>query len=133
MSLGLAASGTAGPLRAWRKPALQQIFESGDSLRLQFPREDLGFTYTAPGCAVLPDGRMAESEWSPPKLHDGTGALATRLNLTGLCRQWSLSSPGRCCFQSSMSTLVVCRSPCKYRCSAMGSRGHSHPASSWQR
>ena len=78
MSLGLAASGTAGPLRAWRKPALQRIFESGDSLRLQFPREDLGFAYTAPGCAVLPDSRMAELEWSPPRLHNGIGALAPR-------------------------------------------------------
>ena len=119
MSLGLAASGTAGPLRAWRKPALQRIFESGESLRLQFPREDLGFTYTAPGCAVLPDCRMTDSEWSPPQLHGETGALATRLTSTGLCRQWSLSSPARCwsgmsgCHRASHER--VCRSPRRYR------------------
>ena len=41
-----------GPLRAWRRKVLQSIFEAGDSLRLQFPLEDLGFRYSSPGAAT---------------------------------------------------------------------------------
>lgn len=52
LNLGRAAAGVRGPLRAWRRKALQRIFEAGDSLRLQFPLEDLGFCYSAPGAAV---------------------------------------------------------------------------------
>ena len=55
MSLGLAASGVEGPLRSWRQHKLQEIFRSGASLRLQFPKEDLGFQYNGPGSAVIPD------------------------------------------------------------------------------
>ena len=55
MSLGMAASGVEGPLRSWREQKLQEIFQSGASLRLQFPKEDLGFQYSGPGSAVVPD------------------------------------------------------------------------------
>ena len=55
MSLGLAAAGVEGPLRSWRQQKLQQIFQSGASLRLQFPKEDLGFQYNGPGSAVIPE------------------------------------------------------------------------------
>ena len=48
-----------GPLKAWRRKALQSIFEAGDSLRLQFPLEDLGFCYTAPGSAICLPGHAA--------------------------------------------------------------------------
>ena len=44
--MGLAASGVDGPLRSWREGQLQEIFRSGASLRLQFPKEDLGFCYS---------------------------------------------------------------------------------------
>ena len=53
MSLGLAAAGVEGPLRSWRQQKLQKIFQSGASLRLQFPKEDLGFQYTSPGSAII--------------------------------------------------------------------------------
>ena len=49
----------SGPLKAWRKKALESIFEAGDSLRLQFPLEDLGFCYTAPGSAICLPGHAA--------------------------------------------------------------------------
>ena len=62
LSLGRAAAGVRGPLRAWRKKALQRIFETGDSLRLQFPLEDLGFRYNVPGAAVCPSSAAADSE-----------------------------------------------------------------------
>lgn len=63
MKIGLAASGTEGPLKSWRERSLRKIFENGVSLRLQFPKEDLGFTYSGLLSATLPDARMQESEW----------------------------------------------------------------------
>lgn len=45
LSVGLAASGVSGPLAPLRRRALTAIFASDASLRLQFPREDLGFVY----------------------------------------------------------------------------------------
>ena len=65
LSLGRAAAGVRGPLRAWRKKALQRIFEAGDSLRLQFPLEDLGFRYNMAGAAVCPSQAASDSEASP--------------------------------------------------------------------
>lgn len=53
MAAGMAAGGVDGPLRSWRKKTLQSIFQSGASLRLQFPREDLGFCYERPGAAII--------------------------------------------------------------------------------
>ncbi|GAX80176.1 hypothetical protein CEUSTIGMA_g7614.t1 [Chlamydomonas eustigma] len=34
-----------GPVEGWRQAQLDRIFKSGESLRLQFPNEDLGFSY----------------------------------------------------------------------------------------
>lgn len=47
LSFGKTLAGpAAGPVVArWRQAQLQSIFSSGDTLRLQFPREDLGFRY----------------------------------------------------------------------------------------
>ena len=55
MAVGLAAAGLRGPLKPWREQQLQIIFTSGQNLRLQFPREDLGCVYDASGSAVLPE------------------------------------------------------------------------------
>ena len=60
-------SGTRGPLRSWRTTKVQSILSQGSSLRLQFPREDLGFCYGSsagaagrrpghPNVVVTPDG-----------------------------------------------------------------------------
>lgn len=57
-SLGLAASGAVRPLRRQR---LQEIFGSGETLRLQFPKEDLGYVYHQEGSAVH---RSAEDDSS---------------------------------------------------------------------
>ncbi len=64
LSMGRAAAGVRGPLKAWRKKALQRIFEAGDSLRLQFPLEDLGFRYSMRGAAVCLPQAAANSEAS---------------------------------------------------------------------
>jgi len=64
MWVGMSAAGVGGPLRSWRNHSLRGIFQRGASLRLQFPREDLGFVYDTPGCAVLPDTHMDPREWS---------------------------------------------------------------------
>ena len=69
MSIGMAASGTEGPLRSWRNNNLKAIFEGGASLRLQFPKEDLGFVYESPAAATLPDSRMEAWEWQPSAAH----------------------------------------------------------------
>ena len=55
LSAGLSVSGLYGPLKAWRERQLSQIFASGQTLRLQFPKEDLGFVYSAAGAAVCPE------------------------------------------------------------------------------
>ena len=44
MSVGKAA---ASPLRRLRASELAEVFETGDTLRLQFPKEDLGYVYAA--------------------------------------------------------------------------------------
>ena len=64
LSVGRAAAGVRGPLRAWRKRALQCIFEAGDSLRLQFPPEDLGFRYNMRGAAVCLPRAAADTKAS---------------------------------------------------------------------
>jgi len=65
LSLGRAAGGVRGPLKAWRKKALQRIFEAGESLRLQFPLEDLGFTYSMHGAAVWLPHQAADDSDTP--------------------------------------------------------------------
>lgn len=48
LSLGMSLAGTSGPLAPWRQAQLAKIFSAGATLRLQFPKEDLGFRW-APG------------------------------------------------------------------------------------
>ena len=76
LSMGRAAAGVRGPLRAWRKKALQRIFEAGDSLRLQFPLEDLGFRYTMRGAAVCLPQAAADS--AAPASPDGSAGSAAQ-------------------------------------------------------
>lgn len=64
MAAGRAMGGTKGPLRSWRQAALSKILVAGDSLRLQFPREDLGYMYDRPGAAVILD-QASTSEPGP--------------------------------------------------------------------
>ncbi len=47
LEAGLAAGrGFAARISPWREASLKSLLESGESLRLQYPREDLGFQYT---------------------------------------------------------------------------------------
>jgi hypothetical protein len=39
----MSLAGTSGPLAPWRQAQLDKIFSAGATLRLQFPKEDLGF------------------------------------------------------------------------------------------
>lgn len=55
LSAGLSVSGLYGPLKGYRERELAKIFASGQTLRLQFPKEDLGFVYDKPGAAICPD------------------------------------------------------------------------------
>lgn len=43
--LGRQMSGFRGPFANWRKQKVQEILKTGQSLKLQFPKEDLGFVY----------------------------------------------------------------------------------------
>lgn len=66
MALGRASSGIAGPLRSWRAEKLRALFVKGSLLRLQFPKEDLGFMYQGDGAAILPDGPLTPLESHHP-------------------------------------------------------------------
>ena len=55
LEAGLAAGRTLASLGLpFSRTAVQHILQSGDSLRLQFPREDLGFRYTEGGAVAAP-------------------------------------------------------------------------------
>jgi 2-polyprenyl-6-methoxyphenol hydroxylase-like FAD-dependent oxidoreductase len=54
-----AGRAAAGPVAALRRGELEALFETGDTLRLQYPKEDLGFVYGAGGGAVCVDGAPA--------------------------------------------------------------------------
>ena len=63
LSLGrTVAAAPLGPLDTFRQAQIKKILDSGESLRLQFPREDLGFVYeqgavcTEPGDPHLDPG-----------------------------------------------------------------------------
>lgn len=73
VSVGLAASGMRGPFKGWRQAALRDIFSRGASLRLQFPKEDLGFVYGGVDCSVLPDISMSAAEWGAPPSTERSG------------------------------------------------------------
>ena len=52
LAVGRAMAGPTGLLAPWREGLLRELFASGQSLRLQFPAEDLGFCYSEAGAAV---------------------------------------------------------------------------------
>ena len=54
LAFGRWTGGIRGPLKSYRATQLAKFFDSGSSLRLQYPREDLGFVY-GPGGAVCAD------------------------------------------------------------------------------
>ena len=60
-TVGRAAS---APMRVWFAPQLREIFSSGATLRLQYPKEDLGFVYAGPGAAVQQVGAASGWVWS---------------------------------------------------------------------
>lgn len=74
LSAGLSVSGLHGPLRPWRERQLAKIFASGQTLRLQFPKEDLGFIYSSKGAAVC-----SESSLSP----ESPGVQSPELGVLG--------------------------------------------------
>jgi hypothetical protein len=43
---------SAGPLQGWRRARLARLLDGGATLRLQYPKEDLGFVYAASGTHV---------------------------------------------------------------------------------
>ncbi|CAL8460671.1 g201 [Coccomyxa elongata] len=81
LSLGRAISGMKGPLRPWRERLLRDIFAAGDTLRLQYPKEDLGFIYNAPGAAI-------DSVTS-------TSGMAGKTGGGGTTRVWGSTGAGR--------------------------------------
>lgn len=74
LSAGLSISGLYGPLKAWRERQLAQIFASGQTLRLQFPKEDLGFVYNSRGAAVCPES---------PHSHHSSRVQNAELDISG--------------------------------------------------
>ncbi|DBA95796.1 TPA: hypothetical protein ACH3X1_001346 [Trebouxia sp. C0004] len=59
LAAGLSVSGLYGPLKQSRERQLSSIFASGQTLRLQFPKEDLGFVYNTPGAAICAETNTA--------------------------------------------------------------------------
>ena len=49
-------------LSAARSARLARILEGGETLRLQYPREDLGFVYDSPAAAVCSDQPSVEGD-----------------------------------------------------------------------
>ena len=92
MAAGRAMGGTKGPLRSFRQAALSKILAAGDSLRLQFPREDLGYMYNRPGAAVIQDQTPAgEPMSSLLAVHSLKGILVRTVAVLSCPLQQALS------------------------------------------
>lgn len=52
LRLGRRLGSLQGPLAGWRRGRLAVLFDSGATLRLQYPKEDLGFVYTDSGVRI---------------------------------------------------------------------------------
>ncbi|CAD7703322.1 unnamed protein product [Ostreobium quekettii] len=63
--IGRRASGLHGPMTHWRRQQLTSIFESGKSLRLLYPNEDLAYRYESN--AVLEESIKGRSEGAPSR------------------------------------------------------------------
>ena len=59
-------------LSAARSARLARILDGGETLRLQYPREDLGFVYHSPAAAVCRDQPAAEGDAAAGGLGSGT-------------------------------------------------------------
>ena len=84
LAFGRWTGGIRGPLKSYRATQLAKFFDSGSSLRLQYPREDLGFVY-GPGGAVCADsdadsaGLGSTTEGlQPGAVKDGKSAVMER-------------------------------------------------------
>ena len=95
LSAGLSVSGLRGPLRAWRERQLAKIFASGQTLRLQFPKEDLGFVYSSKGAAVCSESLLPpqSSGDQNPEL-GASGSDGTAVNTKGRSHRQTSGSVG---------------------------------------
>ena len=77
LALGRWAGGMRGPLQtAARSGRLARILDGGETLRLQYPREDLGFAYTGPGAAARRDDPAAAPPGVTAVLGQGDDGVA---------------------------------------------------------
>lgn len=67
MNVGKAA---ASPIRRLRRSELAEVFEHGETLRLQFPKEDLGYVYAQGAVCHGPGDAAAVAEYQRPKKRD---------------------------------------------------------------
>ncbi|PSC72429.1 phenol 2-monooxygenase-like isoform X1 isoform B [Micractinium conductrix] len=65
MSVGKKA---ASPIRRLRQSELDEVFEHGETLRLQFPKEDLGYVYSS--VVHGPGDAAAVADYSKPRARD---------------------------------------------------------------
>jgi len=97
LAAGLSVSGLYGPLKQWRERQLSSIFASGQTLHLQFPKEDLGFVYNTPGAAICPETDTvlsASHRCSAQPQPDSAGADATAVNTKGRAQKATQGSVG---------------------------------------
>lgn len=84
LAAGLSVSGLYGPLKDWRERQLSNLFASGQTLRLQFPKEDLGFVYSAAGAAVCPETLDSKTSSETRLFHPSpSGPDGTAVNSEG--------------------------------------------------
>lgn len=95
LSAGLSVSGLYGPLKPWRERQLSKIFASGQTLRLQFPKEDLGFVYNSTHAAVCPEPPLPPQSLGIQKLElDVSESDGTAVNTKGRSERQRSGSVG---------------------------------------
>lgn len=66
IKIGTSLSGVNGLTGSFRQNRLSKLFQSGNTLRLQFPNEDIGFQYrwggSTPKASTAPEGRSKSKE-----------------------------------------------------------------------
>ena len=120
LSLGRSISGVRGPLRPWRERLLRDIFAAGDTLRLQFPCEDLGFIYNAPGAAIDTSSGASFEDHQPDKQPADRVSRRSALGVQQL-RQQQRNRP------YEPSTLPGARLP-HFEIALLGAVGEAHAA-----
>lgn len=92
MAVGKAA---ASPIRRLRQSELDNVFNHGETLRLQFPKEDLGYVYSSGAVSHGPGDAAAVAEYQRPKPRDApytpTTLVGARLPHVAL----TVRQPGR--------------------------------------